>query len=298
MTDAGVVALAAGASMLLAPSIAALVGRARARGGAAAPRDWQLTLASALAFTLAFNLTFLLQELFLVLPKAFTPGLHPTLFHNNHTWSGTHPLENLFQATGAAATFVSGVACAAWLSRGGGRSWTVRLVIFWMAYCGIFMALPQVVIGAISDASDLGRAFGYFGLGREPRLLAAFAALIAMPPIAVWLSRTLLARGPAAARASPAAQRRWMLHATTLPAFIGVVLVIPFRIPREWIEVAMVPFAVVIAGVPWMQAMSWRSVRAAAVVDAVRPSIMRLVVGALLVLLVFQLVLRPGVRFY
>jgi hypothetical protein len=52
-------------------------------------------LSSALLHTLAFNLTFFVQELFLVVPKALTPGLHPTLFHNNHHWEGTSPLAAL-----------------------------------------------------------------------------------------------------------------------------------------------------------------------------------------------------------
>lgn len=46
--------------------------------------DWRLNLKSTLAFALAFNLIFFIQEIFLVLPKALTPGLEPTPFHNNH----------------------------------------------------------------------------------------------------------------------------------------------------------------------------------------------------------------------
>jgi hypothetical protein len=48
--------------------------------------DWKLAITSALLYALAFNLTFFIQELFLVLPKALTPGLRPILFHNNHRW--------------------------------------------------------------------------------------------------------------------------------------------------------------------------------------------------------------------
>lgn len=44
------------------------------------PWNWKLTVASALLYTLAFNSIFFTQELFLVLPKALTPGLRPTLF--------------------------------------------------------------------------------------------------------------------------------------------------------------------------------------------------------------------------
>src|SRR5262245_14742619 len=66
-------------------------------------------LLSLLVYTLAFNVTFFIQELFLVVPKALTPGLRPTLYHNNHNWEGSHPLENLFQGTGALAILISGL---------------------------------------------------------------------------------------------------------------------------------------------------------------------------------------------
>ena len=48
-------------------------------------------VASALLCALAFNLTFFWQELWLVIPKALTPGLHPILFHNDHDWTGSAP---------------------------------------------------------------------------------------------------------------------------------------------------------------------------------------------------------------
>ena len=69
---------------------------------------WRQTIGSALLYTLAFNLTFFIQELFLVVPKVLTPGLRPTLYHNNHLWLGENPLARLFQGTGALAIFISG----------------------------------------------------------------------------------------------------------------------------------------------------------------------------------------------
>ncbi|WP_157123717.1 hypothetical protein [Allosphingosinicella indica] len=45
------------------------------------PSELRLPLHSTLLATLAFNLVFFVQELFLVLPKALTPGLNPTLYH-------------------------------------------------------------------------------------------------------------------------------------------------------------------------------------------------------------------------
>jgi hypothetical protein len=154
--------------------------------------DWKLILLSTLLYTLAFNLTFFVQELFLVVPKALTPGLQPTLFHNNHGWEGEHPLASLFQGTGALATVLSGAICALWLARGNVRSTTARLLLFWMAYSGIFMALPQVVIGALSAGSDLGMAMEYLRLDATAKTIAALVALAAIPVIARWLGKQLL----------------------------------------------------------------------------------------------------------
>ena len=51
---------------------------------------------SAVMFALAFNLIFFFQELFLVLGKKAL-GLTAYLYHNNHSWDGSHPMENLIQ---------------------------------------------------------------------------------------------------------------------------------------------------------------------------------------------------------
>lgn len=97
--------------LVVCPLLLALLGVFRARSeppATAVAWDWGLVALSALLYTVAFNLVFFVQELFLVLPKAFTPGLQPTLFHNNRLWEGEHPLASLFQGTGALATFLLG----------------------------------------------------------------------------------------------------------------------------------------------------------------------------------------------
>src|ERR1700733_4820685 len=108
----------------------------------ATPWSWNLSINSALFYALAFNLTFFIQELFLVLPKALTPGLRPTLFHNNHSWEGDNPLANLFQGTGALAILLTGIACAQILRHVPSRSTPLRLFLIWMAYNGLFQSLP------------------------------------------------------------------------------------------------------------------------------------------------------------
>jgi len=153
------------------------------------PWNWRQRLSSALLYTLAYNLTFFIQELFLVLPKALTPGLHPTLFHNNHTWEGEKRRASLFQ--GPLAILMSGTVCG-WLLRRPWRSSTVRMFLIWMTYNGLYQALPQVLVGAISPRSEVGMAMTYLGLGAAAKTAAALTALILTPPTAWWLTRHFL----------------------------------------------------------------------------------------------------------
>ena len=114
------IAILAAVTVMLAPALLTLAGWWRSRREprrAATPFPWGLCLASTLAFVLAFNLQFFFQELFLVVPKALTPGLEPTLFHNNHAWTGDRPVAELFQGTGALATLIAGAICALRIDR-------------------------------------------------------------------------------------------------------------------------------------------------------------------------------------
>lgn len=293
---------AAACTVLVGPLLLGLAGMMAGRCPASASTvaaGWRITVRSALLYTVAFNLTFFIQELFLVLPKALTPGLRPTLYHNNHSWEGANPLAGLFQGTGALATLLMGLLCLWWLRRTSSRPGGRRLFVFWMAYCGSFMALPQVVIGALSAGSDLGMAMGYLQLGEGARMGAGLVALVAMPLIALQLCRSALELAVTPAQADdPCHRTRRVFWTITLPALIGTALAIPFRVPREWMEVLLVPMLVVLPGIPWIQAAAWRvrAVRA----DENRPetSLVFPLAAAVLLLLLFQLVLRPGVRFY
>lgn len=292
--------------LVVGPLLLGLPGLIRARSESAGtvpepvkPWNWTLTINSALLYALAFNLTFFVQELFLVVPKALTPGLRPTLFHNNHSWEGENPLASLFQGTGALAIFLTGVACALLLRRGLGRSSTVRLFFIWMTYNGFFQALPQVVIGAISPRNDVGMAMNYLHLVTTAKTGAALVALFAIPTAALWLLRPLLglAEDPAYI-ASARARTRFVFRVATLPALTAILLIIPFRVPRELVEVAILPMVVTVIGIVWLQAGAWR-VSGVTTVGGSSVGSMAYPLGALLTLLVlFQLLLRPGVHFY
>jgi hypothetical protein len=300
------IGIAAALVLVAGPSLLGLTGLIRARresadaiSGAAMPWSWRLTISSALLYALTFNLVFFIQELFLVLPKAFTPGLRPTLYHNNHSWQGEHPLASAFQGTGALAILLTGVACALLARRDRQRSITARLFLIWMAYNGCFEALPQVVFGAVSPRSDVGMAMDYLHLGAIAKSVAALAALAAIPLVAFGLIRPLLSLADDPARiASARARMRFVLFVATLPALCATLLVIPFRMPREWIEVALLPVIVAVVGIAWIQAGAWCVRSAAAEGGSSVPSV-AYPFGALLALLfVFQVVLRPGIPFF
>lgn len=290
---AGVTMLAwviAPASWMLRTSLTDPIPAPGAAGGSA-------ITASTLLYALAFNLTFFIQELFLVLPKALLPGVSATLMHNNHRWQGEHPMLHLFQGTGALATLLCGLLCLWQLRTGRGRTPSRQLWLAWMAYCGVFMALTQVSLGALAPASDVGMAMAWLGLSPQVRWMAAALALAAMPSLAMAMSSTLLALAPERASATPRARLRWLWSMAVLPALAGTVLAIPFRLPRHWLEVTLPPLLVLLGGIAWLQAGALREPSRpqpplAGRLSPVAP------LGLLLALLaVFQLLLRPGIVF-
>jgi hypothetical protein len=280
------------------PLVVGLVGWFRSRAEprtAGSPVPRRLTQLSILLYVLAFNLTFFVQELFLVVPKALTPGLRPTLFHNNHNWAGTHPLENLFQGTGAAAILLSGLVFA-WLARrGAGRTEASRLFVLWMAYNGLFQSLPQFAFAAVAAESDTGRALDWFGLSVTGELLVAIMGAAAIILAGLFMTRRFLELAPLLETGR--ARTRFTFFAAVLPSILAIPVLILFRIPREWNEVVIPTIAVPLIGLIWVQANAWRThVDPRAVASS--PSLAWPAGLVVLLLLFFQLILRPGIPFY
>jgi hypothetical protein len=265
----------------------------------AAPWDWKFTIISALLYALAFNLTFLIQELFLVLPKAFTPGLRPTLFHNNHRWEGDNPLASLFQGTGALASIACGFVCVLLLKHRPSRFASLRLFLIWMVFNCFFMSLPQIAVGAVNPKNDLGMAMDYLQLRAPVKMAAAVLALLAIPVVALWLRGPILGLAESSERISdPRARSEFVFRVATLPCVAAILLIIPFRVPRDWIEVVMVPAIVTVIGISWIQAGAW-AFNGAKIAGATSPKSTALPLSAYLILLfIFQCVLRPGIRFF
>jgi hypothetical protein len=246
---------------------------------------------SVLLCALAFNLTFFWQELWLVIPKALTPGLHPILYHNDHDWTGRSPDLELLQGTGMLATLASGLAFSGGLVLARGASPTWRLFLFWMAFQGLYQSLSQLAIGTLLPGNDVGRALAWMRLGP-----GAKGALLAFAMVAMALSGAGLASAsatdgePAGARGS-----RAFLQETQLTAMLAVALIIPFRIPRDFVEVALIPLFVNLLGTGWLALGAGIVARGSKMEDPGRVSWKTPALALGVTLLVFQCVLRPGI---
>lgn len=304
MTSTGFLSVFAPSFALGGPVLLGLWGVLRSRGQprAASPSpawDWKLILASMLLYALSFSLIFFVQELFLVLPKAFTPGLRPTLFHNNHNWDGDNPLAKLFQGTGALATLILAALCAYWLKRCPPRSALWRMFALWMVFHGCYQALPQFVVGAIFPGNDVGMAMEYLQWSAATKTVAALLAMALIVWIAVRLLRPLLSLAAQADEvATPGRRAGFVFRVATLPGLLALPLIIAMRVPGSLDQVAIVPVAEYVIGLWWMQAAAWFAIPARAGETAPVRSIAVPLLALIALTLIFHLILRPGIAFY
>jgi hypothetical protein len=279
--------------LLLSIGLAPLaVGTARlgpTRGGASPRAD----VGSVLLCALAFNLTFIWQELWLVIPKALTPGLHPILYHNDHAWAGQAPGVELLQGTGALATLCSGLGFGAVLVVVRAPSATWRCFFFWMAFQGLFQSLTQVAIGTVAPGNDVGRALAYLHVGAASKRVLLVVDGAAMGAAGAWLARA----GPPTGGPRGIAPTRAFARDMLVTAALATVLTVPFRLPRDMVEVVLVPLMVNLVGVGWLVLGVTLTAQPAASEEVGRVGPVGPALALAVTLLVFQLVLRPGIPF-
>jgi hypothetical protein len=241
---------------------------------------------------LAFNLTFFWQELWLVIPKALTPGLHPILFHNDHDWSGSAPIAELLQGSGAVATLISGLGFSAALAKLRNVPGSWRLFFFWMAFEGLYQSLSQLAVGSLLPGNDVGRALTFLNVGESGHIALLLLAVAGMAFAGLILARLLPAEG-----GQGSTPPRTAIGVVVTSAVLAVIVIIPFRLPRNLIEAALIPLIVNVIGAGWI-------VLAAALLPAAPPGakpVRAAMTGPALslgiVLLVFQLILRRGISF-
>jgi len=304
MHEGGVLGLAIILVVLVGPVLLGVTGwvLTRANPAVAAGRTESWTrgriVNSAVLYAIAYNLIFFIQELFLVVPKALTPGLRPTLYHNNHSWAGDHPLERLFQGTGAVAIFATASIAALWLTRSRLNAGPTRLLAIWLAYHGFMQSLPQVPTGMMDRGTDVGMAMDYLGLDAIAMTALSLAALAAIPLVAFWLAGRMMTLAPVGTE-KPGQRAMFIFRAAVAPALIGSLLVVPFRVPASLDAVLISPLMVAFIGISWMLATSWRTRTTASGFAGANGRSAYYPAFALAVLLaIFQLVLRPGIAFY
>lgn len=305
MDTHGTVLVAAALVCIGGPLLLGLIGvlgerRRSPAGSPASPGDgFGLMINSAVLYAVAFSLVFFIQELFLVLPKAFVPGLRPTLYHNNHSWEGDDPLAYLFQGTGALAIFVTAVILTLWLRIRPPRSANLRLFVIWMIFHGFFQSLPQVVVGAVHPGNDVGMALDYLEMGRGAKAVAALFALAAIAAIGGWLARPVLALATHPGQVERAGRRaRWAFRVATAPALLSLPIIILMRVPGSVDQVAVVPVAEAVIGISWIQASAplYSRVRPGGTLPPGSSRGPLLALAALF--LIFHLILRPGIAFF
>ena len=150
------------------------------------------------AYLLAHNLIFFVQELFLVVPKALTQSLTPTLYHNNHGWTGDVPIASLFQGTGALAIILTAAIALPLLHRARSSNWCWRVFLFWIVHQGFVQGLVQFPSSVAAPGNDVAQAMRYLNWGPVLQDMVAIAALVTLVAVLIHLSKILGSLSPIA----------------------------------------------------------------------------------------------------
>ena len=285
--------------LLIAPAVLLLFGLRAQQGrrGAAVPRvGFRRVLKSAFAFAIAFNIAFLVQELGLVIPKAFVQGLDPVLFHNNHSYTPVDPIHALLQGGGFVALIAMAFICSTLLQRDPPRHAGGRLLLAWATFWAWVMALIQLPSAVLDPANDLAIAFGYLGYSPTIQLLFGIIGLVGIPVATRAIVPDFLAVGPQPVNRPT----RRLLRIVLLPALLGLPLIALFRVPGDPGRVIVNPAIMALAGIVWLMAWSWMVRPDGRTVTSARnfsPIPWRWVAATAVLLAIFQLVLRPGIAF-
>jgi hypothetical protein len=252
---------------------------------------------SAVLYALAFNIIFFLQELFLVLGKKAL-GLETFLYHNNHTWTGEHPMASLMQGSGALAIFLTGLISLAIFQfmRNSKSIW--KLFVLWLAFHGLIQSIPQVTIAYLEPGTDVGEALvGYLQLSEPLLIVLAITSTIATALVSIWFSKPLLEFVSSNVDLNNPKERfKYIRFIAVGAAIMGSILVVPFRIPP--IGQAITPFIVLVFSIPWVWSASAVSKHVSRKSNSINEKIYwSPVIFLVLLLIFFRLVLAPGVQF-
>ena len=262
-----------------------------------APFSYATVINSAVLYTIAFNLIFFLQEVFLVLGKKAL-GLEAHLYHNNHTWEGEHPMISLMQGSGALAIFIIGLICLLIYRFIPNFKSVWKLFVLWLAFHGLIQSIPQVTIAYLDPETDVGDALvGYLQLSEPILIFLALASIIATAMLSIWFGKPLLKFASVETDLNtPKVRFKYIRFIAVSAAIIGGVLIVPFRILP--MSQAITPFVVFAFSVPWIWAAAAVSKPVRGTSSGINEKIYWLPIAFLgLLLIFFRLVLVPGVAF-
>ena len=256
---------------------------------------WPLIINSAVLYALAFNLIFFFQELFLALGKRWL-GLKAYLYHNNHNWDGTHPMERLAQGYGAVAILVTAIVCLIIARRIRRSTHWAQLFLLWMSFQGFAQSLPQFITADSARDTDTGQAFRYLGIDHTVGMIITIVGIIVMLLICAAYSRYLLQLAPSEGYTRlPGKKFLYLFKISVAASLIGVVLIVPFRI-MPW-DRAMAPVFVTLLSIPIVFANAWRVKKLNPINSKVNQKVFLVpIIMLIVVLLLFQLVLAKGVE--
>ncbi|MEI9809652.1 MAG: hypothetical protein WDO16_18315, partial [Bacteroidota bacterium] len=260
-----------------------------------ASSPWPLIINSSVLYALAFNLIFFIQELFLALGKKWL-GLKAYLYHNNHSWEGHHPMQDLAQGYGATAIFITGVICLLIARRIKLSAHWLQLFFLWMAFQGLAQSLPQFITASMAPDTDTGQAYTYLGITDKVGTLITIAGIILMLLTGMAYSQYLLQLAPSDKHITNASHRfNYLFRVAVAAAVIGIMLIIPFRI-MPWSR-ATAPVFVTLLSIPMVFANAWKVKAGYTINSKVNRKVFVWPVILLLILLfIFQLILAKGVE--
>lgn len=261
---------------------------------------WPIIVNSTLLYVVANNIIFFIQELFLVLSKAWVPGLRPTLYHNNHGWSGDAPIAALLQGSGALAIIVCGLLFLVVLHHMKPSRGHARLLVFWLAQQGLVQGLLQIPVAVMVSGTDVSQALDFLNWSPAALKVLGVASLIAIALVGIALSRSLLTfAGDDSAVVTRAARTNFVIRVGLIPIVLGIVLVVPFRLPMQLFNAVLPQLVLAVASAPWIVAAAWMARRVEVVgSESSRTIAYWPIAAAIFIFAVFHLLLRPGIDFF
>ena len=286
--------------LLAGPVVLMLVGWWKGRQVPVVPprkhRILPLIVNSTLLYALSYNIIYFVQELFLALGKQWI-GLTAYLYHNNHNWEGSDPRDALMQGTGALTIFILGIIFLfVYLRIRGQQSWWVIFTL-WLAHHGLIQSLPQFGLAPLDSGSDTGQALAYLQLPGAVNIALGALCIVAIVYVSFKFSRYFLTFGhPSVVLDHPFKRSKTVWHAAVLPAILGTILLFPYRIPP--VDRYTMTVMLLTISIPAIFAFAWVGKAPAPRGNEARGRLLILpIILTVFVLLIFQLVLRPGMVF-